>query len=166
MAISLSVCVCVCLPVSRALSSQSLSILGPSHPTFDGALGSAFHARFLWCRPDCEDFFLSCRIYFPTIYDIKYLMRSCKTLKGGLQDVADELGVSVPLSLPLSLGVDRDLHDLVRFVLCSHSRWARRHDGWASSTKREATVTSLARPSSRCATSSSKALSTTRNSTG
>eukprot|EP00035_Acanthoeca_spectabilis_P021452 m.438303 g.438303 ORF g.438303 m.438303 type:complete len:269 (-) comp18222_c0_seq1:250-1056(-) len=39
-----------------------------------------------------REFFELLRIYFPTIYDIKYLMRSCKTLKGGLQDVADELG--------------------------------------------------------------------------
>ena len=25
------------------------------------------------------------------VYDIKYLMKSCKTLKGGLQEVADDL---------------------------------------------------------------------------
>ncbi|WFD21662.1 CCR4-NOT core DEDD RNase subunit [Malassezia equina] len=31
--------------------------------------------------------------WFPCIYDIKFLMRSCKTLKGGLQDVADDLQV-------------------------------------------------------------------------
>lgn len=33
------------------------------------------------------------KLYFPRIYDIKYLMRSCKPLKGGLQDVADELKI-------------------------------------------------------------------------
>lgn len=32
--------------------------------------------------------------WFPCIYDIKFLMRSCKTLKGGLQDVADDLQVA------------------------------------------------------------------------
>ena len=32
-------------------------------------------------------------LYFPALYDIKYLMKSCKTLKGGLQEVADELQV-------------------------------------------------------------------------
>uniref|UniRef100_T1GIG3 poly(A)-specific ribonuclease n=1 Tax=Megaselia scalaris TaxID=36166 RepID=T1GIG3_MEGSC len=37
------------------------------------------------------DFFELLRIYFPTIYDIKFLMKSCKTLKGGLQEVADQL---------------------------------------------------------------------------
>lgn len=40
------------------------------------------------------DFFALLRLWFPCVYDIKYLMRSCKTLKGGLQDVADDLGVS------------------------------------------------------------------------
>ncbi|XP_003743465.1 CCR4-NOT transcription complex subunit 7 [Galendromus occidentalis] len=36
-------------------------------------------------------FFERLKIYFPTIYDIKYLMKSCKSLKGGLQEVADQL---------------------------------------------------------------------------
>ena len=33
-------------------------------------------------------------LYFPCIYDIKYLMKSCKNLRGGLQEVADTLAVS------------------------------------------------------------------------
>jgi CCR4-NOT transcription complex subunit 7/8 len=33
-------------------------------------------------------------LFFPRFYDIKYLMKSCKNLKGGLQDIADDLGVS------------------------------------------------------------------------
>uniref|UniRef100_A0A182WF15 poly(A)-specific ribonuclease n=1 Tax=Anopheles minimus TaxID=112268 RepID=A0A182WF15_9DIPT len=37
------------------------------------------------------NFFELLRIYFPTIYDVKYLMKSCKNLKGGLQEVADQL---------------------------------------------------------------------------
>ena len=40
-----------------------------------------------------EAFFDVLHTWFPTIYDIKFVMRSCKGLKGGLQDVADELGV-------------------------------------------------------------------------
>ena len=40
-----------------------------------------------------EAFFELLRIWFPTVYDIKYLMRASKVLKGGLQDVADDLGV-------------------------------------------------------------------------
>lgn len=42
---------------------------------------------------DEADFFELLRLYFPCIYDIKYLMRSCKNLKGGLQDIADDLQV-------------------------------------------------------------------------
>lgn len=40
---------------------------------------------------DESDFFDMLRLYFPTIYDVKYLMKSCKNLKGGLQEVADQL---------------------------------------------------------------------------
>jgi len=39
------------------------------------------------------EFFELLNIYFPKIYDIKYLMKSCKNLKGGLQEVADTLEV-------------------------------------------------------------------------
>ncbi|KAI8925796.1 ribonuclease H-like domain-containing protein [Entophlyctis helioformis] len=41
-----------------------------------------------------SEFFDLLKLYFPCIYDIKYLMRSCKNLKGGLQDVADELQIA------------------------------------------------------------------------
>eukprot|EP00128_Syssomonas_multiformis_P002249 Colp12_sorted_trinity150504_noHs@19691 len=40
-----------------------------------------------------SEFFEMLNLYFPCIYDIKYLMKSCKNLKGGLQDVADDLKV-------------------------------------------------------------------------
>lgn len=46
-----------------------------------------------------EMFFERLRKWFPTIYDIKFVMRACKVLKGGLQDVADDLGVRTPSSL-------------------------------------------------------------------
>lgn len=38
-------------------------------------------------------FFELLRLFFPSFYDIKYLMKSCKSLKGGLQDIADDLGI-------------------------------------------------------------------------
>ncbi|XP_014355608.2 CCR4-NOT transcription complex subunit 7 [Papilio machaon] len=38
-----------------------------------------------------SSFFEILRMYFPTIYDVKYLMKLCKNLKGGLQEVADQL---------------------------------------------------------------------------
>ncbi|XP_077983781.1 CCR4-NOT transcription complex subunit 7-like [Glandiceps talaboti] len=37
------------------------------------------------------EFFDLLRTYFPSIYDIKYLMKSCKNLKGGLQEVSEQL---------------------------------------------------------------------------
>lgn len=44
--------------------------------------------------PTTEDtFFDLLRTWFPIVYDIKFMMRACKVLKGGLQDVADDLGV-------------------------------------------------------------------------
>lgn len=42
-----------------------------------------------------QEFFELIRIYFPNIYDVKYLMKSCKNLKGGLQEVAEQLEVSI-----------------------------------------------------------------------
>ena len=40
-------------------------------------------------------FFDLLKIYFPNIYDVKYLMKSCKSLKGGLQEVAELLEVKL-----------------------------------------------------------------------
>jgi hypothetical protein len=55
--------------------------------------------------PDKEkDFFELLSIFFPKLYDVKYLMKSCKSLKGGLQEVADSLEVG-PDWLALALSV-------------------------------------------------------------
>jgi CCR4-NOT transcription complex subunit 7/8 len=65
--------------------------------TFHSGYDFGYLLRLLTCvdMPSNErDFFDVLRVYFPVLYDIKYLMKSCKTLKGGLQEVADELGVS------------------------------------------------------------------------
>ncbi|KAJ7095721.1 ribonuclease H-like domain-containing protein [Mycena belliarum] len=40
-----------------------------------------------------EAFFELLQTWFPTVYDIKYMMRASNNLKGGLQQVADDLGV-------------------------------------------------------------------------
>ncbi|KAJ7442608.1 ribonuclease H-like domain-containing protein [Mycena latifolia] len=40
-----------------------------------------------------EAFFELLQMWFPTVYDIKYMMRASNNLKGGLQQVADDLGV-------------------------------------------------------------------------
>ncbi|OXA59063.1 CCR4-NOT transcription complex subunit 7 [Folsomia candida] len=42
--------------------------------------------------PEVGDFFDILKLFFPFLYD--YLMKSCRSLKGGLQELADELGVT------------------------------------------------------------------------
>lgn len=42
---------------------------------------------------DEAQFFDMLKLYFPYIYDVKYLMKSCKNLKGGLQEVAEQLDI-------------------------------------------------------------------------
>ncbi|KAI8814858.1 ribonuclease H-like domain-containing protein [Cladochytrium replicatum] len=52
--------------------------------------------KILTCQPlpqEESEFFELLKIYFPCIYDIKFLMKSCKNLKGGLQDIADDLQI-------------------------------------------------------------------------
>mmetsp|Transcript_3026 Transcript_3026/g.4844 ORF Transcript_3026/g.4844 Transcript_3026/m.4844 type:complete len:272 (+) Transcript_3026:91-906(+) len=39
------------------------------------------------------DFFELMKVYFPCIYDIKFLMKSCRNLRGGLNDLAEDLDV-------------------------------------------------------------------------
>lgn len=38
-----------------------------------------------------NEFYESLSMYFANVYDVKYLMKSCKNLKGGLQEMADQL---------------------------------------------------------------------------
>jgi len=40
-----------------------------------------------------NDFFDALNTWFPISFDVKYIMKASKVLKGGLQDVADDLGV-------------------------------------------------------------------------
>lgn len=44
-----------------------------------------------------NDFFDLLRIWFPCIFDIKYVMKINRLLKGGLQDIADELQVIISM---------------------------------------------------------------------
>lgn len=53
--------------------------------------------KILTCEPlpaNESDFFHILSIWFPCIYDIKHVVRSVKTLRGGLQEIAESLGVS------------------------------------------------------------------------
>jgi len=63
---------------------------------FQGGYDFGYLLKILTCAPlpeDEEGFFDLISYYFPNLYDIKYLMRSCKKLKGGLSDLGDELEV-------------------------------------------------------------------------
>ncbi|CAG0889546.1 unnamed protein product [Cyprideis torosa] len=42
---------------------------------------------------DESEFFEVLAEFFPQVYDVKYLMKSCRNLKGGLQEVADQLEI-------------------------------------------------------------------------
>ncbi|KAJ1959770.1 CCR4-NOT core DEDD RNase subunit [Dipsacomyces acuminosporus] len=64
--------------------------------SFHSGYDFGYLVKLLTCNslPEDEDgFFEILHTFFPGIFDIKYMMRSCRTLKGGLQDVADDLEV-------------------------------------------------------------------------
>ena len=64
--------------------------------TFHSAYDFGYLLSQLTCQslPDSETEFLeTLRVYFPNMYDIKYLMASTESLNGGLQKVANELRV-------------------------------------------------------------------------
>lgn len=51
--------------------------------------------------PSTEDeFFDLLRTWFNAVYDIKFMIRATKVLKGGLQDIADDLGVLIACFVP------------------------------------------------------------------
>lgn len=63
---------------------------------FDSSYDFSYLLHLLTTKnlPDQEaNFHEFLNIYFPKIYDVKYLMKSCKQLKGGLQEVADGLEI-------------------------------------------------------------------------
>lgn len=51
--------------------------------------------------PNTEPEFLELlKLFFPNVFDIKYLMKSCRNLKGGLEEVARQLEVRLTLLTP------------------------------------------------------------------
>jgi len=65
--------------------------------SFHAGYDFGYLVNLLTCQhlPDTEsDFFEMLKMFCPNIYDVKYLMKSCKNLKGGLQEVANELEVA------------------------------------------------------------------------
>lgn len=97
---------CLC-QVSVCVLVREIDILKLApFPFFSSGYDFGYLIRLLTsCKlPDKEkDFFELLAIFFPKIYDVKYLMKSCKSLKGGLQEVADSLEVGLSRWLSCNL---------------------------------------------------------------
>ncbi|KAK9811010.1 hypothetical protein WJX73_005771 [Symbiochloris irregularis] len=64
--------------------------------TFHSGYDFGYLLKVLTCQalPTTEvDFFATMRVYFPIVYDIKYLMKFCTNLHGGLNKLAETLEV-------------------------------------------------------------------------
>jgi CCR4-NOT transcription complex subunit 7/8 len=64
--------------------------------SFHSGYDFGYLLRILTCEPlpaTENDFFALLFVWFPCIYDIKHVVRSVKTLRGGLQEIAESLGV-------------------------------------------------------------------------
>jgi hypothetical protein len=64
---------------------------------FERGYDFGYLLKILTCAPlppNENDFFQLLALWFPCIYDIKHVVRSVKTLRGGLQEIAESLGVS------------------------------------------------------------------------
>ncbi len=64
--------------------------------SFHGGYDFAYLLKVLIGRnlpPEQKEFFEILKIYFPTIYDMKYMMKFHRHLKGGLNDLALDLHV-------------------------------------------------------------------------
>ncbi|MCO5579634.1 hypothetical protein L7F22_033491 [Adiantum nelumboides] len=64
--------------------------------TFHSGYDFGYLLKLLTCQnlPNTEaDFFSLLKVYFPTVYDIKYLMKFCNNLHGGLNRLAEILEV-------------------------------------------------------------------------
>ncbi|CAK9782459.1 putative ccr4-not transcription complex, subunit 7 [Cutaneotrichosporon oleaginosum] len=64
--------------------------------SFHSGYDFGYLLRILTCEPlpaTENDFFKMLFVWFPCIYDIKHVVRSVKTLRGGLQEIAESLGV-------------------------------------------------------------------------
>lgn len=81
-----------CVLCGFLATAHSLTLRSFSYSGYDfGYFVKLLTAQSL---PTTEDaFFDLLKLWFPTVYDIKYLMKASKVLKGGLQEVADDLGV-------------------------------------------------------------------------
>lgn len=88
---------------------QTLFLMSVNYPflLFPSGYDFAYLLKVLTAQnlPSEEsEFFDLLKLYFPNIYDVKYLMKSCKSLKGGLQEVAELLEVRIQINHLMNLG--------------------------------------------------------------
>ena len=88
------------IPVERfgELIMASGVVLNPDvyWVTFHAGYDFGYLLKVLTCQPmpdSEEDFFKLLKLYFPCIYDIKFLMKFCDSLHGGLNKLAEVLEV-------------------------------------------------------------------------
>merc|ERR1712000_592680 len=89
---------------TRSTASTSLTLASCCIVLDDRIKWISFHSgydfgyllKILTCKPlpaEESDFFALMQLFFPCIYDIKFLMKSCRSLRGGLNDLAEDLDV-------------------------------------------------------------------------
>lgn len=64
--------------------------------SFHSGYDFGYLMKLLTCKvlaTDEDEFFADLKLYFPTFYDIKYLMKACEGLKGGLNKLGEDLEV-------------------------------------------------------------------------
>ena len=64
--------------------------------SFHSGYDFGYLMKLLTCKQlamDEDEFFAELKLYFPQFYDIKYLMKACEGLKGGLNKLAEDLEV-------------------------------------------------------------------------
>lgn len=64
--------------------------------SFHSGYDFGYLVKIMSCTPlpkEEAEFRKRLKVFFPSLYDIKFLMKSCHKLKGGLQEIADELGL-------------------------------------------------------------------------
>jgi len=64
--------------------------------SFHSGYDFGYLIKLLTCKrlpAEEDDFFSELKLYFPSFYDIKYLMKACESLKGGLNKLAEDLEV-------------------------------------------------------------------------
>lgn len=65
--------------------------------SFHGGYDFTYLLKVMICEPlppEEADYFDLLHTFFPCLYDIKYLVRSCKNLNGGLKDIVESLGLT------------------------------------------------------------------------